>query len=55
MTKKPLMRVILQGLALAMGAAAAVLSLLGGASSEALVTVLGIGLFALAVDALGAR
>jgi hypothetical protein len=55
MTKKPPMRVILQGLALAMGAAAAVLSLLGGANSEALITLLGTGLFALAVDAQGAR
>lgn len=52
--KKPLMRVILQGLALAMGAAAAVLGILGAGDPNTLITLLGIGLFAIAIDSLRA-
>jgi lipopolysaccharide export LptBFGC system permease protein LptF len=43
---------ILPALALAMGVAAVVLSILESAETGTLITLLGIGLFAIAVDAL---
>lgn len=43
---------ILKGIALAMGVAAVVLGILGTSSTETLVTLLGIGLFCLALWAL---
>jgi hypothetical protein len=43
---------ILRAVALAMGVAAVVLTLLGGVSVENSITLLGIGLVALAIDAL---
>ena len=52
MTNQPLMSLVLKGIALAMGAAAAVISILGTGSPNALVTLLGIGLFCLAIWAL---
>jgi hypothetical protein len=52
MDKQPLLSIILKGLALAMGVAAVVLSILGSSSPNALITVLGIGLFCLALWAL---
>ena len=52
MGNQPLMALILKGLALAMGVAAAVLSILGTSSPNTLVTLLGIGLFCLAIWAL---
>jgi hypothetical protein len=52
MSNQPLMSLILKGLALAMGVAAAVLSILGTSSPDTLVTLLGIGLFSLAIWAL---
>ncbi|HET7011830.1 MAG TPA: hypothetical protein VFI11_13720 [Anaerolineales bacterium] len=52
MSNQPLMSLILKGLALAMGAAAVVISILGTGSAETLITLLGIGLFCLAIWAL---
>ena len=52
MSNQPLMSLILKGIALAMGAAAAVISILGTGSPNTLVTLLGIGLFCLAIWAL---
>lgn len=49
---QPIMNLILRGVALAMGVAAAVLSILGSADNGTLILLLGIGLFAIAVDAL---
>jgi hypothetical protein len=49
---QPLMSLILQGLAVAMGVAAVVLSVLRTADNGTLITLLGIGLFAIAADAL---
>jgi hypothetical protein len=49
---QPIMNLILRALALAMGVAAVVLSILGTAETGTLITLLGIGLFAIAVDAL---
>lgn len=52
MSNQPLMSLVLKGIALAMGAAAAVISILGTGSPNTLVTLLGIGLFCLAIWAL---
>ena len=52
MDKLPLRSIILKGLALAMGVAAVVLSILKGSSPNSLITLLGIGLFALAIWAI---
>jgi len=52
MSNQPLMSLILKGLALAMGVAAAVISILGTGSPNTLITLLGIGLFCLAIWAL---
>jgi hypothetical protein len=52
MQNQPLMQLILKGLALAMGVAAVVLSILNTASPQTLITLLGIGLFCLAAAAL---
>jgi hypothetical protein len=52
MSNQPLLSLILKGLALAMGVAAVVLAILGSSSPSSLITLLGIGLFALAVWAL---
>lgn len=52
MDKQPLLSIILKGLALAMAVAAVVLSILRASSSNSLITLLGIGLFALAIWAL---
>lgn len=52
MTNQPFMSLVLKGIALAMGAAAAVIGILGTGSAETLVTLLGIGLFCLAIWAL---
>lgn len=52
MQNQPLMQLILKGLALAMGVAAVVLSILNTTSAQTLITLLGIGLFSLAAAAL---
>ena len=52
MKNQPLMQLILKGLALAMGVAAVVLSILNTAPAQTLVTLLGIGLFCLALAAM---
>lgn len=52
MTNQPLVPLILKGFALAMGVAAVVLSILGTAPPATLITLLGLGLFSLAVWAL---
>ena len=52
MTNQPLVPLILKGIALAMGVAAVVLSILGTGSPNTLITVLGLGLFCLALWAL---
>jgi hypothetical protein len=49
---QPIINLILRALALAMGVAAVVLSVLETAETGTLITLLGIGLFAIAVDAL---
>ena len=50
--QRPLMQLILKALAMAMGVASVVLSILGTASPSTLITLLGLGLFALALAAL---
>ncbi|MBP7963843.1 MAG: hypothetical protein KBG20_16535 [Caldilineaceae bacterium] len=50
--KRNLMAPVLTAVALAMGVAVVTLSILGTSSVEGLVTLLGIGLFALALNAL---
>ena len=52
MGNQPLMSLVLKGIALAMGVAAAVISILGTGSPNNLITLLGIGLFCLAIWAL---
>jgi hypothetical protein len=52
MGNQPLMSLVLKGIALAMGVAAAVIGILGTGSPNTLVTLLGIGLFCLAIWAL---
>lgn len=52
MDNQPLSSLILKGIALAMGVAAVVLSILGTASAGTLITMLGIGLFCLGLWAL---
>jgi hypothetical protein len=52
MPTQPLSSLILKGLALAMGVAAVVLSILGTATAATLVTLLGVGIFSLALWAL---
>ena len=52
MQNQPLSQIILKGLVLAMGAAAVVLGILNTASAQTLITLLGIGLFCLALAAL---
>ncbi|HMK07742.1 MAG TPA: hypothetical protein VK449_01805 [Anaerolineales bacterium] len=52
MERQPIVPLILKGVALAMGAAAVVLGILGTATPQSLVTILGIGLFCLALWAL---
>lgn len=47
-----LINMILKALALAMAAASVVIGYLGGATADSLITLLGIGLFALALAAL---
>lgn len=47
-----LISIILKALAMAMGAASVVIGYLGGATADSLITLLGIGLFALALAAL---
>ena len=49
---QPLLNLILRGLAVAMGVAAVVLGILKTTDAITLTTLLGIGLFALSVDAL---
>lgn len=49
---QPIMDLVLRGVALAMGVATVVLSILGSTDNGALITLLGIGLFAIALDAL---
>jgi hypothetical protein len=49
---QPIMSLILRGLAIAMGVAAVVLGILKTTDALTLTTLLGIGLFALGVDAL---
>jgi hypothetical protein len=51
-SNQPIVPLILKGVALAMGVAAVVLSILGTGSPNTLVTLLGIGLFCLALWAL---
>lgn len=52
MGNQPLMSLVLKGIALAMGVAAAVVSILGTGSPNTLITLLGIGLFCLTIWAL---
>ena len=52
MSNQPLLSLVLKGIALAMGAAASVIGILGSGSPNALATLLGIGLFCLAIWAL---
>jgi hypothetical protein len=52
MRNQPLVQLVLKAVALAMGVAAVVLSILNTASVQTLVTLLGIGLFCLALAAL---
>ncbi len=52
MRTQPLSSIIFKALALAMGVAAVVLSILGTATPQTLVTLLGIGLFSLSLWAL---
>ena len=52
MQNQPLSQLILKGVALAMGVASVVLGILNAASVQTLVTLLGIGLFCLALAAL---
>ncbi len=52
MGNQPLMSLVLKGIALAMGVAATVISILGTGSPNTLITLLGIGLFCLALWAL---
>ena len=52
MGNQPLMSLVLKGIALTMGVAAAVISILGTGSPNTLITLLGIGLFCLALWAL---
>lgn len=49
MNGKTLVSWILKGVAVAMGVATIVLGILGGSTNEALITMLGIGLFALSL------
>lgn len=49
MNSKSIINLILKGIALAMGVAAVVLSILGSATIESLITLLGIGLFTLSL------
>jgi hypothetical protein len=49
---QPIVPLVLKGIALAMGVAVVVLSILGTASTNALITALGIGLFCLGLWAL---
>ena len=49
MNSQSIISLILKGIALAMGVAAVVLSILGSATVESLITLLGIGLFSLAL------
>jgi hypothetical protein len=49
---QPILNLVLRAVALGMGVATVVLNLLGAASSGTLFTLLGIGLFALGLDAL---
>jgi hypothetical protein len=55
MNDQPLLSIILKGLAIAMGVAAVVLSILGSATPNTLVTLLGVGLFSLALWAFQQR
>lgn len=52
MNNQPIVPLILKGIALAMGVAAVVLNILGTGSASTLITLLGIGLFCLALWAL---
>ena len=47
-----IVNLVLRGVALAMGVAAVVLKILGAADDGTLITLLGIGLFAISLDAL---
>jgi hypothetical protein len=47
-----ILNLILRGVAVAMGVAAVVLSVLGTSDASTLITLLGIGLFAIGIDAL---
>jgi hypothetical protein len=49
MNSQSIISLILRGIAIAMGVAAVVLGILGSTTVESLVTLLGIGLFALAI------
>ena len=49
---QPIVNLVLKAIALAMAVASVVLSILGTATAETVITLLGIGLFALAVAAL---
>ncbi|MGE5252205.1 MAG: hypothetical protein ACM3QS_18535 [Bacteroidota bacterium] len=52
MSNQPLLSLVLKGIALAMGVAAAVIGILGTGSPNTLATLLGIGLFCLGLWAL---
>ena len=49
---QPIVNLVLKAIALAMAVASVVLSILGTATAETVITLLGIGLFALAIAAL---
>ena len=49
---KSIINLVLRGVAMAMGVAAVVMSLIDAATTETIVLLLGIGLFALGLDAL---
>ena len=49
---QPIVNLVLKAIALAMAVASIVVSILGSATAETVITLLGIGLFALAVAAL---
>lgn len=50
--KQPILNLVLRAVAVAMGVAAVVMSVLGTTDASTLITLLGIGLFAIGIDAL---
>ena len=52
---KPIINLILQSVGMAMGVAVVVMSILGNTDTRALITLLGIGLLAIGLDALNRK